>query len=120
LGLIGSLGQSSAPVCRSPSAANDKAETATSKLHRMMMVLRRLNHGKALVPTTSFNCSIDRQIGGQGLTVGKLGGPIAALGIEKIQQTRSTALVGILTNVARVLRLLQVSGEVELDDLLVC
>jgi len=58
-------------------------------------------------------------ISGQRLAIGQLHSPVAALGIQKIQETGGAALVSILTDIARVLRLLEVAGSVQLHHFLV-
>src|ERR1019366_7359848 len=51
-----------------------------------------------------------RHISGQRLAIGQFHSPVAALGIQKIQEACGAALVSILTDVARVLRLFKVAG----------
>jgi hypothetical protein len=83
----------------------------------------RLRPQASVVPTFSwqvprshrllqlFEC---RHVRSQGLAIGQLSRAVAAFGIEKIQQAGRAALVGILADVARVLRLLQISGSIKL------
>ncbi len=59
------------------------------------------------------------QIGRERLAVSQLRGAIAALRIEKIQQARGAAPVGVLADVAVLLRLVEITRAVELDDLVV-
>src|ERR1039458_198276 len=60
-----------------------------------------------------------RHISGQRLAIGQFHSPVAALGIQKIQKTGGPALVSVLTDVARVLRLLEVAGGVKLHHFFV-
>ena len=59
------------------------------------------------------------QIRSERLTVGKLRGAIAALGVEKIEQARGAALIGILADVAILLRFVEIARAVKLNDLFV-
>src|SRR5215472_18730953 len=54
----------------------------------------------------------------QRLAIGKLIGPVGALGVEKIQQAGGAALVGILADVARLRGLVHVAAFIKLDNLL--
>src|ERR1700692_153938 len=58
-------------------------------------------------------------IRGQRLPIGQLHRSVAALGIQIIQETGSASLVSILTDVARVLRLLEVARGIELHHFFV-
>src|ERR1035441_3588858 len=60
-----------------------------------------------------------RHISGQRLAIGQFHSPVAALGVQKIQEACSAALVSILTDVARVLRLFEVAGGVKLHHFFV-
>ena len=60
-----------------------------------------------------------RHVRGQRLAIGQLNRPVAALGIQKIQKAGGAAFVGILADVARILRLLEIPGSVELHHFVV-
>src|SRR4029077_7814550 len=60
-----------------------------------------------------------RHIRSQSLAIGQLSRPVAALSIQKIQQAGGASLVGVLADVARVLRLFQIFRGIQLDDLVV-
>src|ERR1700720_4068177 len=60
-----------------------------------------------------------RHIRCQRLAIGQLHRSVAALGIEVIQETGGATLVSILTDVARVLRLLEIAGGVKLHHFFV-
>src|SRR5471030_2441546 len=56
---------------------------------------------------------------GQRLAISKLYRPVTAFGIEEVEQSGSASFIGILADVTRILRLLQVSGHIKLDHVLV-
>src|SRR5215472_10625567 len=58
-------------------------------------------------------------VGGQRLAILKLDGTVAALGVEVIKQRGRALAIGEVRNVARLLRLLQVSGLIQADDFLI-
>src|ERR1035437_10452437 len=58
-------------------------------------------------------------VGRQCLAISQLSGPVTAFRIEEVQQTRRTSLVSILTDVTRVLCLLQISRRIKLYHLLI-
>ena len=60
-----------------------------------------------------------RHVSRQGLAIGQLRRAITAFRVKEIQQAGRPALVGILADVARILRLLEVSGRVKLYDFIV-
>src|SRR5580704_931415 len=47
-------------------------------------------------------------VAGESLAVGKLGRAIAPLGVQEIQQTRGSALVGVLADIPGILGLFQI------------
>ncbi len=53
------------------------------------------------------------------LAIRQLDRPVTALGIQKIQQAGGAAFISILADVARILRLFQIAGGVELHDFVV-
>src|ERR1039458_10302920 len=53
-------------------------------------------------------------VGRQCLAIGQLSGPVTAFRIEEVQQARRATLISILTDVTRVLGLLQVSRSIKL------
>src|SRR6266851_2164117 len=55
----------------------------------------------------------------QRLPVGELGGAIAALGVQVIEQAGGTMLVCVLADVPRILSLFQVTGLVQLHDFII-
>src|SRR5581483_5746276 len=59
------------------------------------------------------------EIRGQRLAVSEFGGAVAAFGVDVVEQARSSALVGVFVDVARVLGILQVSGNIKLNNLVV-
>src|ERR1700686_55806 len=60
-----------------------------------------------------------RHVRGQRLPISQLHRSVAALGIQIVQKTGGAPLVSILTDVARVLRLLEVARNIKLHHLLV-
>src|SRR5258708_40056660 len=58
-------------------------------------------------------------VAGERLPVGKLDSAITPLGVKVVEQAGGAALVRVLADVARILRLLQITGLVQLYDLIV-
>src|ERR1700674_5415391 len=56
-----------------------------------------------------------RHVRTQSLAVRQLSSPVAPFSVQEIEQAGGAALVGVLADVARVLRLFQISGNVKLD-----
>jgi hypothetical protein len=93
------------------------------RLLRRIVILPLVDHvdqSRQVSHAHRFSQLFERQqVRGQRLPVGKLSGSIAALGVQEIQQTGGAALVGILADVAVLLRNIEIARAIEHDHLVV-